>query len=182
MKQKIIIIVESAFLLLAIISLIGLYQDNKSKEVEIQENKETIETLNANLDVQNNANDTENVSDKIDYINNAFSLYLNYETDTYVSRFEEMKNYFSPSVLEKLTGASGTEKPQMAIESSISNYATYINPLENNSFVFVTDINYQVEDNEPTTFYNVYLVNLAEENGETLIDNVDVFSGAPTNK
>ena len=181
MKTKIIIMVETVLLLLAIISIFGLYQDNQQKEANLQTNQEEIAQLEDQLNVQNTGNNTAHIAEKTKFVNSAFAYYLNYNTDNYQSRFEEMKNYFSPSVIEQLSGAGGSETPNISINSSTQNYKTYVNPLEENSFVFVTDIHYQVEDNEPTIFKNVYLIHLSEEKGQNLIDQVDVFSGTPTN-
>lgn len=181
MKTKIIMMVESVLLLLAIISIYGLYQDNQQKEADIQTKQEEIAQLEENLIVQSSGNNTADIAKKTKFVNSAFADYLNYNTDNYRSRFEDMENYFSPSTIEQLSGAGGTEAPTISINSSTQNYKTYVNPLEDNSFVFVTDIHYQVEDNEPTVFKNVYLIHLSEEKGQYLIDQVDVFSGTPTN-
>lgn len=182
MKKNILIGVEMVLIILAVVSMIGLYQDNKSKETVIQDNKTEIKELKYNLTLQDNANNTTDVAEKTKFINSAFSYYLNYNEDNYNSRFKELETYFSSDVIDKLSGAGVTEKPSIAIKSSARNYVTYVNPAEPDSFVHVTDIFYQVADNEPTTFKNVYVIHLSERDNEYIVDNVDVFSGTPTNK
>ncbi|MCA9766469.1 MAG: hypothetical protein KC455_08625 [Carnobacterium sp.] len=182
MKKNILIGVETALIVLAVISMIGLYQDNKSKESTIQDNKTEIKDLKYNVTLQDNANNTTDIAEKTKFINSGFACYLNYNEDNYHSRFKDVDNYFSPDVIDKLSGAGSTEKPSVPIKSSARNYVTYVNPAEPNSFVHVTDIFYQVADNEPTTFKNVYVIHLSERDNEYIIDKVDVFSGIPTNK
>lgn len=181
MKKNILIGVEAVLLLLTIISLVGLYRDNSTNEETIQENKKEIEELNYSLELQDNGNNTTDIAGKTKFINSGFAYYLNYNEDNYHSRFEELEDYFSSGVLDKLSGAGSTEKPNIPIKSSARNYVTYVNPTEPNSFVHVTDILYQVSDNEPTTFKNVYVIHLSEREKDYMIDNVDVFSGMPTN-
>lgn len=182
MKKNILIVIEAVLILLAVISLVGLYRDNTTKVETIKENRIEIKELKYNLELQDNGNNTTDIAEKTKFINSAFAYYLNYNEDNYHSRFKELKNYFSSSVLDKLSGAGSTEKPSVPIKSSARNYVTYINPSEPNSFVHVTDILYQVSDNEPTTFKNVYVIHLSEREKDYMIDNVDVFSGTPTNK
>lgn len=181
MKKTIIIVVEAVVLLLAVISIVGLYQDNQQKEADIQTNQSEIQQLEEQLSVQNNGNNTAAISKKTEFVNSAFAYYLNYNTDNYQSRFEDMKAYFSPSVIEQLSGAGGTDTPTVSLNSSTKNYKTYVNPLEENSFVFVTDIHYQIAENPPSVFTNVYFIHLSEGKGNYLIDQVEVFSGSPTN-
>lgn len=168
-------------LLLTVISIVGLYQDNQQKEATIQNNQAEIEQVEKQLNIQSSGNNTSAISEKTKFVNSAFAYYLNYNTDNYQSRFEDMKNYFSPSVIEQLSGAGETDTPTVSINSSTRNYKTYVNPLEENSFVFVTDIHYQVAENEPTVFTNVYFIHLSEGKGHYLIDQVEAFSGTPTN-
>lgn len=182
MKKNILLIVEAILILLAVISLIGLYRDNTAKEEEIQEKKLVIEELNSNLEIQDNGNNTTNIAEKTKFIDSAFSYYLNYNEDNYQSRFKALETYFSLDVIDKLSGAGLTEKPSVPIKSSARNYVTYINPAEPDFFVHVTDILYQVSDNEPVTFKNVYVLHLSEREEDYRIDQVDVFSGSPTNK
>ena len=182
MKKTIMIISEAILLLLAVISLFGLYQDNQSKDATIQDNQVEITDLKRTLDLQDNGNNTTQIADKIKFINSAFSYYLNYNEDNYHSRLKEMETYFSFDVINKLSGAGASEQPTIPIKSSARNYVTYVNPAEPNSFVHVTDLLYQVADNEPTTFKNVYVVHLTERENEYVIDQVDVFSGTPTNE
>lgn len=177
-----LIIIEAVLILLAIISLVGLYRDNTTKAESIQKNKIEIEELKYNLEIQDNGNNTTDIAEKTKFIDSAFSYYLNYNEDNYQSRFKELETYFSLDVIDKLSGAGLTEKPSVPIKSSARNYVTYINPVEPDTFVHVTDILYQVSDNEPTTFKNVYIIHLSERENDYIIDNVDVFSGTPTNK
>lgn len=64
MKKNILIGVEMALIILAVISMIGLYQDNKSKETVIQDNKTEIKELKYNLTLQENANNTTDIAEK----------------------------------------------------------------------------------------------------------------------
>ena len=182
MKKIIVMISEAVLLLLAVISLFGLYQDNQTKADTIQAYETEITDLKHTLDLQENGNNTTEIAEKTKFINSAFSYYLNYNEDNYQSRFEEIEKYFSLDVINKLSGAGASEQPTVPIKSSARNYVTYVNPAEPNSFVHVTDILYQVADNEPTTFKNVFIIHLTERENEYVIDNVDVFSGTPTNQ
>ena len=182
MKKNVTIIVEAVLILLAVITIIFMFQDRNSQKDElIAKNKEVTE-LKEYIEVQDNGNNTTDISEKVKFINSGFSYYLNYNTDNYQSRFEDVSKYFSPEVIDKLSGAGSTEKPTISIQSSTNDYKTFINPSEPNSFVYVTDIHYQVEENEPTVFNNVYLVNLTEKDGKYIVDNIDVYSGTPTNQ
>ena len=176
------IISEAVLLLLAVISLFGFYQDNQTKADTIHAHETEITDLKHTLDLQENGNNTTEIAEKTKFVNSAFSYYLNYNEDNYQSRFEEIEKYFSLDVINKLSGAGASEQPTVPIKSSARNYVTYVNPAEPNSFVHVTDILYQVADNEPTTFKNVFIIHLTERENEYVIDNVDVFSGTPTNE
>lgn len=182
MKKTIALISLSIVLLFSFISIFGLYQDNKSKEEQIQTLESEVQEQSEYVGVQENVNhSTTEVVDKVQFVNEAFSSYLNYTSDTYQTRFNDMKDHFSGNTIEKLQGAGTGSTPSISIESNTTNPLTYASPNTENSFVYVTEIEYQVEDNEPSIFTNIYLVNLTEENGEYLITNVDVYSGNPTN-
>lgn len=182
MKKTIALISLSIVLLLSIISIVGLYQDNKSKDDRIQTLESEIQEQSEYVEVQDNINhSTTEVVDKVQFVNEAFGSYLNYTSDTYQTRFNDMKAHFSGDTIKKLQGAGTGSTPNISIESKTTNPLTYASPNTENSFVYVTEIEYQVEDNEPSIFTNIYLVYLTEESGEYLITNVDVYSGNPTN-
>ncbi|GEQ33595.1 hypothetical protein B795N_14770 [Marinilactibacillus psychrotolerans] len=182
MKKTIALISLTIVLLFSIISNIGLYQDNKAKEDNIQTLESKLQEQSEYVEVQDNVNhSTTEVVDKVQFVNEAFEGYLNYTSDTYQTRFNDMKDHFSAETIDKLQGAGTGSTPNISVESNINRPLTYASPNTENSFVYVTEIEYQVEDNEPTIFTNIYLVDLAEESGEFLITNVDVYSGNPTN-
>lgn len=182
MKKTIALISLSVVLILSIFSIIGLYQDNKSKDDRIQTLESELQAQSEYVEVQDNVNhSTTEVVDKVQFVNEAFGGYLNYTSDTYQTRFNDMKDHFSAETIEKLQGAGTGSTPNISVESNTTSPLTYASPNTENSFVYVTEIEYQVEDNEPSIFTNIYLVDLTEDNGEYLITNVDVYSGNPTN-
>lgn len=182
MKKNIALISLSIVLLLTIISIVGLFQDNKSKDNKIQILESEVQAQSEYVKEQDNVNHSStNVVDKVQFVNEAFSGYLNYTSETYQSRFNDMKDYFSTETIKKLQGAGTGSTPSISVESNTSSPLTYASPNTENSFVYVTEIEYQVEENEPSVFTNIYLVELTEDSGEYLITNVDVYSGNPTN-
>lgn len=182
MKKTIALISLSVVLLLTIVSIIGLYQDNRSKDNEIETLKAEVQNQTEYVENQENVNhSTTDVVDKVQFINQAFEGYLNYTSESYQTRFSDMRDHFSGETIEKLQGAGTGSTPEVSIESSTNEPLTYASPNTENSFVYVTEIHYQVEDNQPSVFNNIYLIELAEENGQYLITNVDVYSGNPTN-
>lgn len=182
MKKNIALVSLSIVLILTIVSIIGLFQDNRNKTTEILALQEEVQSQSAYVEDQENVNHSStDVVDKIQFVNEAFRSYLNYTSETYQSRFTDMRDHFSGSTIEKLQGAGEGSTPEVSVESSTNSPLTYASPDTENSFVYVTDIEYQIEDNTPSTFTNIYLIEIAEEDGSFLITNVDVYSGTPTN-
>jgi len=119
------------------------------------------------------AQESRNTEQQTQFIQEAFDTLLNYDTDTYQERNERMSNYFTVEAIEAMVGTEHID-PEVNFQSSISNEKVYKNLHDDDTFVFIADVGFQVEDNPTTTVKNIYEFSVVEESGEYRIDNVTV--------
>lgn len=164
----------SILLLLSVVSIIGLYSENSELKEEIT--ALTTEQESEYQEVQ----DVSNLKDKAQFIQTAFNNMLNYTTETYNERLSKTENYFTVESHELLSGVGNNLEPSIGIQSSTSNEQVYQSLQGDNRFIYVAEISYQVEDNEPVVIEYLYQFNLLERNNEYRIDSVEIIPKQPT--
>lgn len=121
------------------------------------------------------AQETSDTEQQTQFIQKAFDTLLNYDTDTYQERSEQVNNYFTVEAVETMVGTEHID-PEVNFQSSMSNEKVYQSLHDDNTFVLIADVGFQVEDNPTTTVKNVYEFSVVEESGEYLIDDVSITS------
>jgi len=174
MSKNIGLIGLSILLLLSVVSLIGLYSENSELKEEIA--VLTTEQGNENEEIQ----DVTNLEEETRFIQTAFNNILNYTNETYNQRLSEAKNNFTAESYQLLQGVGNDENLSLSIQSATSNEQVYKSLQGNNQFIYVAEVSYQVEENEPVVFDYFYQFNLLERNNEYRIDNVEIIPKQPT--
>jgi predicted DNA binding CopG/RHH family protein len=174
MNKNIGLIGLSILLLLSVVSLIGLYSENSELKEEIT--VLTTEQGNENEEIQ----DVTNLEEETRFIQTAFNNILNYTNETYNQRLSEAKNHFSAESYQLLQGVGNDENLRLSIQSATSNEQVYKSLQGDNQFIYVAEVSYQVEENEPVVIDYFYQFNLLEKNNEYRIDNVEIIPKQPT--
>ena len=174
MNKNVGLIGLSILLLLSVVSVVGLYSENT-------ELKEEVSALTTQQDSESEeVQEVPNLEEKVQFIQTAFNNMLNYTNETYNERLEEAENYFTVESTELLQGVGTDEDPSIAIQSSTSNEQVYQSLQGDDQFIYVSEVSYQVEENDPVVIDYFYQFTLIERNNEYRIDNVEIIPKQPT--
>lgn len=174
MNKNVGLIGLSILLLLSVVSVVGLYSENT-------ELKEEVSALTTQQDSESEeVQEMPNLEEKVQFIQTAFNNMLNYTNEAYNERLEEAKNYFTAESTELLQGVGADEDPSIAIQSSTSNEQVYRSLQGDDQFIYVSEVSYQVEENDPVIIDYFYQFSLIERNNEYRIDHVEIIPKQPT--
>ncbi|MEE1130243.1 MAG: hypothetical protein UHX00_01295 [Caryophanon sp.] len=151
-------------LAISIVSNYFLAQQNETLKQAATTHDEEIEVLEQTLaDVE--AMSSLNVSvEEIDRLHAFFEAYLQYNNDTYTTRFQEMARYANQRVIEKLQGAAVLDTPIVPVENELVSMEVYISPNKPHEFFVYTKTNYYANGVAITNTNMLFEVEIEQEN------------------
>jgi len=155
--------------------MLGACGNSQEESTTPNDESQQTEQNEEQIDVTAQAQENSEVEQQTQFIQEGFDTLLNYDTETYQERNEQVSNYFTVEALEAMVGNEHID-PEVNFQSSMSNEKVYQSLHDDNTFVLIADVGFQVEDNPTTTVKNVYEFSVVEESGEYLIDDVSITS------
>lgn len=119
-----------------------LAQQNEDLKQQQAQHDDEVATLEATLTELQNMSSLNVSVEEIDRVHAFFDAYLQYNNDTYTTRFQEMARYASEAVVEKLQGAAVLETPIVPVENELISTDIYISPNNPHEFFVYTKTNY----------------------------------------
>ena len=175
MKQAIVI----GILLVAVFILAGsvfvLSGDKSTLENTVGEKEEKIQALKGKVDELSVMTGLQVTGEEVQFIEQAFHVYLNYDNESYVTRFEELSNLVKVDVLNKLKGASSLAPPVVDMKNELESVQVYVNPSTPHTFLVYTTTNYFLDDALVNHGSQLYEVSVLQNNGEFLIGDITVI-------
>lgn len=153
--------------------MLGACGNSQEEATTPNDESQQTEQNEEQIDVTAQAQESRNTEQQTQFIQEAFDTLLNYDTDTYQERNDRVSNYFTVEAIEAMVGTEHID-PEVNFQSFISNEKVYKSLHDDDTFVFIADVGFQVEDNPTTTVKNIYEFSVVEESGEYRIDNVTV--------
>lgn len=152
--------------LIAIIGLSACGSDNASNSTSTNDTQQAEHETSEVSEVS--ASEIADVEKKTDFITKGFETLLNYDNTNYEQRAENLKKYFTE---ETYTNMISNEHLDTSVEfvSTSENYQVYKHVGDENQFVVILDTTFQVSDNDPTPFTNIYEVTLTDNDGTYII-------------
>lgn len=147
-----------------------LEKENAKLEKVVSQQKKDVAALEVNQMQQG-----VNTAAEIDFVKGFFSIYQNYTTDTYRTRFDELAGYTTDDVLTKLQGASALEPPILPMKNELVKQQVFYDPSEPHTFLIYTSTAYSLDGNVIANNNILYEVTvLSEDGGKYKITNVVV--------
>lgn len=146
-----------------------LEKENAKLEKVVNQQKKEVKDLEATQVMQ--GTDT---AAKIDFVKDFFSIYQNYTTDTYRTRFDEMQNYTNDDVLSKLKGASALEPPVLPMKNEVVKEQVFVDPSEPHNFLVYVSTAYSLDGNVIANGNILYEVTLVSNGGNYTITDIVV--------
>lgn len=117
-------------------------------------------------------------------IHNVFHAEFNYNNQTYVSRFKEIKKYVTDEVYQSLQGAGGAEAPKTQIQNKVNSLNIYLTDTNTNKAKALVSINttYSVNGSNANPVSQIYEVEVVKQGSKYLVNKITLMgSFAPYN-
>lgn len=175
MKQAIVI----GILLVAVFILAGsvfvLLGDKLALQDKIEKKEQKVEALNEKVDELSVVTGLQVTGEEVQFIEQMFQVYLNYDNESYVTRFEGLSSLVKVDVLNKLKGASSLASPVVDMKNELESVQVYVNPSTPHTFLVYTTTNYFLDDALVNHGSQLYEVSVLQNNGQFLIGDIKVL-------
>lgn len=117
-------------------------------------------------------------------IHNVFYAEFNYNNQTYVSRFKEIKKYVTDEIYQSLQGAGGVEAPKTQIQNKVNSLNIYLTDTNTNKAKALVSINttYSVNGSNANPVSQIYEVEVVKQGSKYLVNKITLMgSFAPYN-
>ena len=175
MKQAIVI----GILLVAVFILAGsvfvLSGDKSTLEDRVGKKDQKIQALKGKVEELSAVTGLQVTGEEVQFVEQAFHMYLNYDNESYVTRFDELSNLVKVDVLNKLKGASSLAPPVVDMKNELESVHVYMNPSTPHTFLVYTTTNYFLDDALVNHGSQLYEVSVLQNNGQFLIGDIKVI-------
>ncbi|MBE1557120.1 hypothetical protein [Sporosarcina limicola] len=175
MKQGI----TMGILLVAVLILAGsvfvLSGEKSTLKDTVGQKDQKIQALKGKVDELSAVTGLQVTGEEVRFIEQTFHVYLNYDNESYVTRFEELSNLVKVDVLNKLKGASSLAPPVVAMKNELESVQVYINPSTPHTFLVYTTTSYFLDGALVNHGSQLYEVSVLQNNGQFLIGDIKVI-------
>src|SRR5699024_4181712 len=110
--------------------------------------------------------------EKSTFITEAFAKLLDYNNETYDDRSNDLQDYFTAEAIHRAVGYEHIDT-EVRFESTNSNNQIFKSlGNETNEYILITDVVFEVEDDDTTSITSNYELELVENEGQYRIDNL----------
>lgn len=175
MKQG---IVMGIFVLLALVlagSVFVLISDKQDLKDTIDKKNAKIESLKSEVEELSAVTGLQVTGEEVQFVERAFTTYLTYDNDSYVTRFNELSNFVQLDVLNKLKGASSLAPPVVDMKNEVESIQVYMNPSKPHTFLVYTTTNYFLDGALVNHGSQLYEVTVLKDNKQFIISELKVI-------
>lgn len=98
----------------------------------------------------------------------------NYNTDTYISRLDDIKTLMTEEAYESLHGQYKLEKPEVDITSTLKSVNVFESLDDKNTFIALADSSYESDGNTIDLGQDVYILKVETKDGNTKITSANI--------
>ncbi|MFL0198049.1 hypothetical protein ACJDU8_21145 [Clostridium sp. WILCCON 0269] len=174
--KKIYIVLSASIIIniLLVIGLIGQRMASSRQKNEVQ--NLTLQKKQLNEQLSNGGNNQDNYTIK----NNVRSLFyaeFNYNNQTYVSRFTEIKKYVTDDVYKSLQGAGGAEAPKTPIQNKVNSLNIYLTDTNTDTAKALVSINttYSVNGSNSAPVSQIYEVEVIKQGSNYIVNKITLM-------
>lgn len=164
-----------------------LQKDIKEKDIDIKELKEKVVLVSS----ENTTEETENTDEnkvpeqeeeiKVETNTEAIALIktfigkeYNYNTDSYISRLDDIKTLMSEEAYENLHGQYKLEKPEVDITSTLKSVDIFESLNDKNTFIALADSSYESDGNTIDLGQDVFILKVETKDGSSKITSANI--------
>lgn len=164
-----------------------LQKDIKEKDIDIKELKEKVVLVSS----ENTTEETENTDEnkvpeqeeeiKVETNTEAIALIktfigkeYNYNTDSYISRLDDIKTLMSEEAYENLHGQYKLEKPEVDITSTLKSVDIFESLDDKNTFIALADSSYESDGNTIDLGQDVFILKVETKDGSSKITSANI--------
>lgn len=166
MKQGIVIGILGLIILILAGSLFVLVGDKQALKEKIGQKNDELAALALKNEELSAVTGLQVTGEELAFVEEAFHVYLNYDNDSYVTRFQELSNLVALDVLNKLKGASSLSPPVVTMKNEVEDVQIYLNPKAPHTFLVYTTTNYFLDGalvNHGSQLYEVQVLKEQEQ-------------------
>ncbi|WP_034536337.1 hypothetical protein [Carnobacterium inhibens] len=170
MKKLLLTVTGSVTVLILFVSLFSLNQTNQTLENKLSKTENDLKTMEKLIKQDTQFNDTVANQKKLTVIEEGLRTYLDYDNDTYLTRFEHLQNKATRETIQYLKELSSEEPPLLDIKNQLTELTIYLHPTDELTFLVQLTTEYSLDHEVVSTLPQLYQVTLIETNGEYKIN------------
>lgn len=164
-----------------------LQKDIKEKDIDIKELKEKVVLVSSENTTEETENKDENKvpeqeeeikvetnTEAIALIKTFIGKEYNYNTDSYISRLDDIKTLMSEEAYENLHGQYKLEKPEVDITSTLKSVDIFESLNDKNTFIALADSSYESDGNTIDLGQDVFILKVETKDGSSKITSANI--------
>lgn len=164
-----------------------LQKDIKEKDIDIKELKEKVVLVSSENTTEETENKDENKvpeqeeeikvetnTEAIALIKTFIGKEYNYNTDSYISRLDDIKTLMSEEAYENLHGQYKLEKPEVDITSTLKSVDIFESLDDKNTFIALADSSYESDGNTIDLGQDVFILKVETKDGSSKITSANI--------
>ena len=164
-----------------------LQKDIKEKDTDIEDLKEKVILVSSENTTNETAikdeDDVPESKEEIKSDTNTEAIALiktfigkeyNYNTDTYISRLDDIKTLMSEEAYESLHGQYKLEKPEVDITSTLKSVDVFESLDDKNTFIALADSSYESDGNTIDLGQDVFILKVETKDGSSKITSANI--------
>ena len=181
MKKLLLMVTGSVTVLILIVSLFSLNQTNQTLESKLSKAEEELKTMDQLIKQDTKFIDTVENQKKLTVIEEGLRTYLDYDNDTYLTRFDHLKNKATDETIQRLKELSSTDPPFLDVKNQLTELIIYLHPTDQLIFLVQLTTEYSLDHEVVSTLPQLYQVTLIETDGEYKISQLTNLGLTATN-
>lgn len=164
-----------------------LQKDIKEKDTDIEDLKEKVVLVSSENTTEETENKDENKvpeqeeeikvetnTEAIALIKTFIGKEYNYNTDSYISRLDDIKTLMSEEAYENLHGQYKLEKPEVDITSTLKSVDIFESLDDKNTFIALADSSYESDGNTIDLGQDVFILKVETKDGSSKITSANI--------
>lgn len=164
-----------------------LQKDIKEKDIDIKDLKEKVVLVSSEITTKETENKDENEvpeqeeeikqetnTEAIALIKTFIGKEYNYNTDTYISRLDDIKTLMSEEAYESLHGQYKLEIPEVDITSTLKSVDIFESLDHKNTFIALADSSYESDGNTIDLGQDVFILKVETKEGSSKITSANI--------
>lgn len=163
--------------IILIIGIAGQIITSSTQKTKVQNLTTENQQLNKKLSQLSIEGSNQDNYDIKNLVHNLFYAQFNYNNQTYISRFKEIKKYTTDGVYQSLQGAGGVEAPKTQIQNKINSLNIYLTDTNTDTAKAIVSMNttYNVNGSNASPVSQIYEVEVIKQGSKYLVNKITLM-------